>query len=341
MSIKFRLFNGALLLLATGLTTESYAECTQESFTAEDVIMSVGRVVVRPSHAIGDILAKGTFKMNEVQRAVVCGERSVDTVTSALTQSFPVSKLGNSIYTTNIPGIGIRLYREVPNGQGFSGYYPNEKNLTPGVTYNVGQGSFVVEIIKIEEITGSGQIAPGRYSSYYITRTPEKPLLTSSVVANAITIASSSCEIQGRINQFVQLKTVDRSSFNGVGSTAEEQPFNIRLLCSGGVNESGVPTSNNISLSFTYDTVPNTTNVIANTASSTQAKASGVGVQLLWNYKNQNKVVVSNDKQFVESVNSNQTKQFEIPMIARYYQTEANIRPGRVSGLAQIIINYD
>lgn len=342
MSIKFKTLNAALLLLATGLTTESYAACTQNSFTPQDVIMRVGRVVVRPSDPVGKILARGSFPMNFVNNAITCSYwLSADSVTANLTQNYPISPLGNSIYSTNIPGIGLRLYREVTGGQNFSGYYPYTRNLTSGINYSVGDGFFIVEVVKTAPETGSGQIAPGQYSSYYITRTPNKPLLTSSVVANAITIASSSCEIQGQLNQLVQLKTVNKSDFSGVGSTAAEQAFNIRLLCSGGVNETGQPTSNNISLSFTYNPVANTNNVIANTNGSTQGRATGVGVQLLWKYKNQNKVVVNNDKQLIETINSNNTKQFDIPMTARYYQTEANIRPGRVSGLAQITINYD
>lgn len=342
MSIKLKYFNAALLLLATGLTTESYAACTQLNFTAQDVIMRVGRVVVRPSDEVGKILARGSFPMRLVDNAITCDNSSApDTVTSDLTQSFPISSLGNSIYSTNIPGIGIRLYREVAEGESFSGFYPTTRSLARGRGYNIGNGFFIVEILKIAPNTGSGEIAPGQYSSYYITRTPNRPLLTSSVVANAITIASSSCEIQGQINQFVQLKSVDKTDFNGVGSTAAEQPFNIRLLCSGGVNETGVPTANNISLSFVYDTAANTNNVIENNNSSALGRAGGVGVQLLWNYNNQNKVVVNNDPLRVESINSNDTRQFEIPMTARYYQTDPNITPGRVSGLAQVIINYD
>ena len=342
MSIKFKLLNGAFLLLATGLTTESYAVCTQTNFTPQDVIMRVGRVVVRPSDEVGKILARGSFPMRVVENAITCDYTgAVDTVTNALTQNYPISPQGNSIYSTNIPGIGLRLYREVTNSSSFSGYYPFVRSLTPGTRYRVGDGFFIVEVVKTAPETGSGQIAPGRYSSYYMTRTPNRPLLTSSVVANAITIASSSCEIQGQINQFVQLKTVNKSDFKGVGSTAAEQPFNIRLLCSGGVNETGQPTTNDISVSFTYDTVANTNNVIANTNGSSQGRASGVGVQLVWNYKNQNSVVVNNEKKIVETINSNNTKQYDIPMKARYYQTDTNIRPGRVSGLAQVIINYD
>ena len=343
MSIKFKVLNSAILLLVTGLSTEIYAACEQKKFTAQDVIMQVGRVVVRPSDQVGKVLAKGTFTMDTVRDALDCRRTTnPGTVTSALTHSFPLSSLGDSIYKTNIPGIGMRLYRKIGQEENsFSGYYPSQRNLQRGTTYSLGEGSFVVEVIKIEENTGSGEIAPGQYSSYYVTDTPDKPLLTSSVVANAITIASSSCEIQGEINKVVQLDTVNKSDFNGVGSTAAEKPFNIRLLCSGGVNGSDVPTSNNISLSFLYNIAPNTTNVIENNRSVPSSRASGVGVQLIWDYKNQNTVVLNNVKQNVETINSNNTKLFDIPMKARYYQTAQNITPGRVSGLAQIIINYD
>ena len=102
---------------------EANAACRIYNYQANDVRMAVGRVVVRPSDQVGTILRKATFPISRTNtEARYCDY--TDTVIAALTQAYPLSSLGNSIYTTNIPGIGIRLYREAENNANFSGYYP-------------------------------------------------------------------------------------------------------------------------------------------------------------------------------------------------------------------------
>ncbi|WP_218657203.1 fimbrial protein, partial [Acinetobacter baumannii] len=157
---------------------------------------------------------------------------------------------------------------------------------------------------------------------------------------NAITIASSSCEIQGNINKVVQLPTVTKAGFKGVGSTQGEQTFDMNILCNGGINPTGYEEKNLISL--TYDFTQDGTNnqVLANTA-PTSEKANGVGVQLLWNYQNKNQVIKKGDKLALGTLSSNQTLQYNVPMTARYYQTAANVTPGKVRAMATVTIEYD
>lgn len=341
MSIKYKLLNSALLLLGYALSSEAYATCIQTNFTPQDVNMAVGRVVVRPSDPVGTILRKATFPMNLVSNAVDCSSGVDTTLTNILVQNYPISPLGNSIYSTNIDGIGIRLYRELSDSgaSGFSGFYPYTRTLTP-IRYNVGDGFFIVEIVKTAPITGSGALVPGRYSSYYLTKTPNRPLLTSTVTANAITIASSSCEIQGQINRAIQLPTISKSDFKGVGNSYGETAFDMNILCNGGVNETGVIENNKITLSFDYTLVPNTTNVMQN-AAAPATRANGVGVQLVSKYQNANKVIAKGERVDLGVVNSNQSIQYNIPMLARYYQTDTNVRAGTVSSVATVTINYD
>jgi len=198
----------------------------------------------------------------------------------------------------------------------------------------------VVEIIKIAPQTGSGTLVPGRYSSYYVRGFPNQPFLTSTVNANAITIASSSCEIQGNINKVVQLPTVTKAGFKGVGSTQGEQTFDMNILCNGGINPTGYEEKNLISL--TYDFTQDGTNnqVLTNTAAASE-KANGVGVQLLWNYQNKNQVIKKGDKLALGTLSSNQTLQYNVPMTARYYQTATNVTAGKVRAMATVTIEYD
>ncbi|MFE2008995.1 hypothetical protein ACFW6U_27485, partial [Pseudomonas guariconensis] len=72
------------------------------------------------------------------------------------------------------------------------------------------------------------------------------------VYGNAITIASSSCEIQGNINKVVQLPTVTKAGFKGVGSTQGDQTFDMNILCNGGINPTGYEEKNLISLTYDF-----------------------------------------------------------------------------------------
>lgn len=313
--MKKILITGALFTAGLGFSTVSNAFCTLSSgFSTVDISMAVGRVVVRPSDAVGTILRKATFPINPNGSTLRCTSRS-DRIYADLTQNYPISSLGNSIYTTNIPGIGIRLYREAENATNFSGYYPYSRSLTPGTTYNLAQGYFVVEIVKTASQTGSGTLVPGRYSSYYVTGNASKPFLTSTVYGNAITIASSSCELQGNINKVVTLPTVTKSGFSGIGSTQGPQSFDLNILCNGGQNPTGYEEKNLISLSFDYIQDGTNNQVLSNTAPAS-TKANGVGVQLLWNYNNKNQVIKKGDKLELGTVSSNNTVQYNVPMTA-------------------------
>ncbi|EXB27607.1 fimbrial family protein [Acinetobacter baumannii 1437282] len=338
--MKKLLLNSVLLTAGLGIYSEVNAACRLYNYTPNDVQMSVGRVVVRPSDEVGKILRKATFAITDKgTRADRCD--SSDRLIAELNQAYPLSPLGNSIYTTNIPGIGIRLYREAENASNFSGYYPYTRGgLRYGTTYNLAPGYFVVEIIKIAEQTGSGALVPGQYSSYYIQGYATRPFLTSTVLANAITIASSSCELQGNINKVVQLPTVMKSGFTGVGSTQGEQSFDLNILCNGGKNPTGYEEKNQISLDFDFPQDGTNNQVMSNTAPNS-TKANGVGVQLLWKYQNKNQVIRKGEKLDVGTVNSNQTVQYNIPLSARYYQTATNVTAGTVRAMATVTIQYD
>lgn len=344
--MKKLLLNSVLLTAGLGLYGEANAACAPTSgFTTKDISMAVGRVVVRPSDAVGTILRKATFPIDTNNSTINCTRNSTGTVRADLTQSYPISSLGNNIYTTNIPGIGIRLYREAQNSTNFSGYYPYSRTITGGsgwngTNYSLDTGYFVLEIVKTAANTGSGTLVPGQYSSYYLTSHPTQPILTSHVYGNAITIASSSCELQGNINKVVTLPTVTKSGFTGIGSTQGAQSFDLNILCNGGENPTGYEEKNLISLSFDY-VQDGTNNQVLSNISPAATRANGVGVQLLWNYNSKNQVIKKGDKLEIGTVRSNEIVQYNVPLTAQYYQTANNVSAGTVRAMATVTIEYD
>lgn len=337
--MKKLLLNSVLLTAGLGLYGEANAACsTSQDFRTVDVSMQVGRVVVRPSDPVGKVLVKSLFEIRPNDGTTYTCSRS-DMMVARLLQNYAISPLGNNIYSTNIPGIGIRLYREAFNATNFSGYYPYTAPV-PGTNIRLSEGYFVVEIVKTAENTGSGTLVPGQYSTYYAGNRSDRPFLTSTVYGNAITIASSSCEWRGNINKAVTLPTVTKSGFTGVGSTQGEQSFDLNILCNGGENPTGYEEKNLISLSFDYQTEGTNTQVLRNLEPNA-TKANGVGVQLLWNYNNQNRVIGLGDKLELGTVKSNQTIEYNVPLTARYYQTNANVTAGKVRAMATVTIEYD
>ncbi|HCG3359434.1 fimbrial protein [Acinetobacter baumannii] len=337
--MKKLLLNSVLLTAGLGLYGEANAACsTSQDFRTVDVSMQVGRVVVRPSDPVGKVLVKSLFEIRPNDGTTYTCSRS-DMMVARLLQNYAISPLGNNIYSTNIPGIGIRLYREAFNATNFSGYYPYTAPV-PGTNIRLGEGYFVIEIVKTAENTGSGTLVPGQYSTYYAGNRSDRPFLTSTVYGNAITIASSSCEWRGNINKAVTLPTVTKSGFTGVGSTQGEQSFDLNILCNGGENPTGYEEKNLISLSFDYQTEGTNTQVLRNLEPNA-TKANGVGVQLLWNYNNQNRVIGLGDKLELGTVKSNQTIEYNVPLTARYYQTNANVTAGKVRAMATVTIEYD
>lgn len=338
--MNYKILNSIFLLIGCTLSSEGYAKCTTNTnFQTVDISMNVGRVVVRPSDAVGTVLHRASFPITPNSSSITC-DSSGGTIQAVLSQSPSLSPTGGaSVYNTNIKGIGIRLYRDAGSGSNFSGYYPYSRTLSSG-GYNLGAGFFVVEIIKTAASTGSGALNAGRYSSYHSRDDVNKPFLTSTVYGNAITIASSSCELLGDVNKTVQLPTVNKSGFQGIGSTQGTQAFDLNFLCNGGQNLTAYEESNKISLNFDYTVAANTTNVLANNSPIT-TRASGVGIQMKTNYKNVSKVIGRNEKLELGALKSNQNIQYNVPLSVSYYQTDAVIKPGKVSSVATVTIQYE
>lgn len=317
------------------------ANCTlSKGFTTVDIPMTISKIVVKPNDPIGTILQKNTFTISPNNSTATCN-RASDQIIAALPLNYPISPIGNNVYATNIPGIGIRLYREAADASDFSGYYPYRRTLTPNQTYTLSPGYFVMEVIKTAMTTGSGALVAGRYSTYYVSGQQNRPFLTTTVLSNApILIASSSCEIQSGVDSPVQLPTVMKSAFRAIGSTQGEQNFNLSILCNGGENNSGIATSNTISLSFDYNSDTSNNQVINNSAANS-IKANGVGVELLWNLNGANKPIQKATKLNIGSVSSNQTVEYDISLTARYYQTATNVTTGEVKATATVTIQYD
>jgi hypothetical protein len=72
--------------------------------------------------------------------------------------------LGNKVYSTNVPGIGMRFSR---GGSTVNIIYPGRFSYDQeDHQYSLEGSRFTLEIIKTAAVTGSGTLAAGKYTSY-------------------------------------------------------------------------------------------------------------------------------------------------------------------------------
>ena len=332
-------------LCSVGSFSKANAACSPQypaSFTTINVVFNVGTVVVRPTDPVGKILNGGgngitqfPYSTSPMQSHLNC-TYSTQTFEGKIIPGFGTNSPGNNIYPTNIAGIGIRIRTESP---GFAYTYPYSFSQTTSGTFSLAPGPLVVEIIKMENITGSGPLQAATYSSFGIANAPI--WLTGTVNPNSIIINTTTCEFSSDKDAVISLATVQKSGFSGVGSTQGEKAFMLNLKCNAGAPSASTTIINNIGLTFNYTNIPTNMGVMSNQVPVlTQAK--GVGVQLVSNYNNTETIIKTGDRLALGNFRANDsTLDFNIPMKARYYQYDPTITTGDVKALATINITYN
>lgn len=331
MRIIYLYYFSALL----GISTSAMADCVRSSVPPVDINMELGRVVVSPDLPVGTIIRERTWSMG--MATTPWGECDGGTVLDAnIVASKPVS--GDNIIETNVPGIGLRFIREADGGK-IKITYPGHYTVPGSGPKNVvlAGSTFTIQVIKIADKTGSGSIYQGEYTRYGYLPDSLSPALITRLTADAITIVSPSCKVTSGVNQNVIMKSVKKSDFAGLGSTAGQTPFAINMLCGGGVN---VSNTSNIYMSFNGELAPNTNKtqgVLENSSTELQA-ADGVGVQVL---TSEDKPLEWDKKYLIGSVGILQEKTINLNYIAKYYQYKKEISPGKIQAKMIFNISYD
>lgn len=329
MSIKSVIFRAVMLLALTGMSV--YADCTRIITTPTvHLDMVIGRVVVPPNAPTGSVIAYREWKLAETGPMYYC-TGGINTFVSRVVGS-GMQELANNIFSTNIPGIGLRFKRTLGNS-GRVVTYPGSLSRG-GTPISLAATTFALEVIKIGPITGSGSIASGPYTIYGYG---DDAMLTTSLSANALTIVSPSCLVSGGNNQNVEIGSIRQNQLSGRGSFAGGRSFPLELQCSGGVSLSEYT---NINMTFDGTLATGTSaaqGVLINDASSSEA-AKGVGVQIL----NSDQTPLEMRKsQWVGRLNDNQTHVIKLKYFARFYQYLDTISAGDVRAHLVFNIDYD
>ena len=325
LSKRLTLFIGLLVLG----TTSAWAACTRGPAPTVQLDMAIGRVVVNPDLAVGSVIATQNWTMPA--GTGVNYRCSGTTVFKASIVAPGVTDLGNKVYSTNVPGIGLRFSR---GGSTVNIVYPGSFT-TGGGNFSLEGSRFTLEVIKTASVTGSGTLAAGKYTSYD-WEYGNNPILETYLSANAITVVSPSCTVLSGKNMNVNVGNNKRSDLNGVGTYAGGKNFNIELQCSGGLSASGYA---NIEASFSGTLATGTTvtrgALLNEKAGSSIAK--GIGIQVL----KSGAPVEFNKKYNIGTLNNQETRYITLPFFARFYQYAAATSTGEVESHMIFNLTYD
>ena len=331
MSLR-KLLTLFIVLMALG-TTSSWASCTRLSSPTVMLDMVVGRVVVPPDLPVGSVILTRDWWPSAPGGANYRCTSGTNRFAAKIV-SPGATDLGNKIYSTNVPGIGMRFSR---GGATVNIVYPDvfSSRVYYTTNYSLEGSRFTLEIIKTAATTGSGTLVAGKYTSYD-WESGGNPILETYLSASAITVVSPSCSVLSGKNMNVDVGSIRRTDLKGVGTTAGGKDFNIDLQCSGGLSETGYA---NISTSFSGTLATSTTATMGallnEKAGSGMAK--GIGIQVL----KDGSPLQFNKKYTVGRLNNQETRYITIPLHARFYQYGPTTSTGEVESHMIFNLTYD
>lgn len=304
-------------------------------------------VAINPNAPVGTVLwdsVKNYYTLQGQGPIPACAAGQTGSITYAGTQPY----LGNHIYSSGIPGIGIKFYTYNTHEcyPGTPGpLWPVTCKISPYNINNV-NGTYTYGIQMGVTLIKTGNIDPTRLSfsgAFATSMTTEYPLgnpFATYVWSGAFTIVpqSPTCSVTTP-SVTVPLGSVLRKTFTGVGSTSTAVPFNLQVTCAGGVAGS----SSKIYVTLTDAANPgNTSQVLSLTPGSTTA--TGIGIQVLKGTTvlgyGPDSEAPGNTNQWQAGTASAGTSTLNIPLSARYVQTSASVTTGSANAAATFTMSY-
>lgn len=236
-----------------------------------------------------------------------------------LTEFTTLSSLGNGIYDTNIPGVGIKVY-----------YSPTANNIwmfPQQSTYN-GDGmkqpaTYLVELYKTAANVQSGTIVGGKIAT--VSCGSPSTNIYNAINLSAVNIVSTACTVDTS-SITVPLGNVYSSTFSTIGSTSNETTFTIPLTCP----STGVK----VKMQLDGNTVSGSTTALVLSNSGSNGVASGYGVQVI---TGSSPIVIGTPTQVTMST----LGQINVPLKARYIKTSANSSSGTANSTATFTMSYE
>ena len=242
------------------------------------------------------------------------------------------------IFSTNVPGIGIIIGIKATSA---ANYTPVNSVTTffpePAPSRGMGVSLQAKLIVTGRLATGVYQIPSQNLVRVYANGIADTSTEESVITLNTTTviITARTCQMTSATTQNVPLPRVTKNQFSGPGSlSAVGYNFTLSTLCDSGVKLYATMTDAN--------DPSNTGNTLSLGAGST---ASGVGVQILRNNQaiafGPDSAASGNTNQwYIGTAGSGGKETINIPLEAKYVQTESNMVAGNIRSRATVTFSY-
>jgi type 1 fimbria pilin len=241
---------------------------------------------------------------------------------------------GRQIYATGLKGLGFAIAGSFwPSG---TPACSTPKWFTPGITTIVlcdfgdaytgsYHGDMKIQFYKTEENLAPGVFSSLRLGDFRMYYGGAEYRYRPTITLKGSAVTTGTCDLNSTSVK-VAMSKVFKSQFQGVGLPTKEttqKDFKIPLDCTAGTK---------VNIQIEGDTINAAQGLLK--LSEHKLSASGVGIQLLYN---NSPIKLS---EFFNVGTAEITGTFNIPLSARYLQTENEIKPGIANGSATFILKY-
>lgn len=314
-------------LLAASGTAMAEVCTTNTGLPATFVMTLPEKITINPDLADGKILADISATL------VLQGptETRCPGISGEVPNKYMLSSgvyLGANLYESGIPGVGVRFY--------FNGaVFPLENRFSfPYKDTNSWPGR--LQLVKTGPISRSGSLAGLKGGAYLTSNGNHQWRVITFRGGTDVDAGRPTCKVITPLVP-VPMGSAMLRAFSGIGTTSAEQGFHIAIDCGGGRPQ--ISTAVHGVLMDQSDPSNRSTTLSLTPAST----ASGVGLQVL----HAGRVLAyggdggdpSDDARWLAGRTGNGG--FEIPLSARYVQTQAVVTPGSANAKATFVLSYE
>ncbi|CAM3802805.1 fimbrial protein [Xenorhabdus thuongxuanensis] len=331
MTNKLKLLLASIFLIGTMSNFSSLANdyCQYYAgFVPGMTPVSFGNITIPRNHPIGTTIKEIRLDQVDEKGNIALCDTFLPTIWEQPDLT-PASYNQDAIYESGVPGVGIRINTWEPRyGIDWlprTATYPFTCPSPPQFQWKKqycgkSWGYLTVQLIKIAPTTGSGAVKSAKLT---------RATLGHNIPVHTFYLSNTHIMTKGcSLNQkmiAVNMGDIKKSDFRNIYSTAGMQHFDININCDANVNVGltldGRPTNWNTQDIWALDYSDNVT-------------AKGVGLQILY----QNRPVTMRTPVVFGSTQSGGN--ITIPLVARYTQTEAEVKPGKADATVTITFVY-
>jgi len=316
----------SVFLLFFLLITEAMACDGSAAFDPAQSV-SFGHVIVQRDTAVGTVIAKGNATLNGEAHYWIGNDPC--NIYFIMQYNGAVSSGMANIYTTNIPGVGIRASMYSWNhGGGFSAPPPGGLITTLSGAGGYGFNAPTVELIKTGAIV-SGSLVPGNVAKLQSENNVSTSPNASSTwtLTSPVSVTQVACDIISGPSLSFPIGNVEAGQFHSPGTVSKEtNTVKLGLDCDPNANI-------NITLNGAQNAGTSDDSVLALSNQGQNGVAEGIGVQLLYD---NNPLKINAMLHLKQSTGGQES----FPLTARYIQTKDIVKPGTANATATLNLTY-